>query len=74
MRNIDYKVRSNLFGITIIILALCVILMFIIMGTSGTPTILNYENKLIDKYETWEQELEQRETAVKERERQLGQN
>ena len=74
MKNIDYKVRSHMFGITSAILAVCVILMFIIMGTSGSPTILNYENRLIDKYEEWENELEQREDAVKERERQFGQN
>ena len=28
----------------------------------------NYENKLIDKYAAWEQELDEREAALKERE------
>lgn len=72
--NVDYKLRSHMFGIASIILTICVVLMFLIMATSGSPTILNYENQMIDKYEEWEQELEQREAAVKERERQLGQN
>lgn len=47
--------------------------MFGISLTSGSTTILNYENKIINKYELWEQELEQREAAVLEREQALGQ-
>ncbi len=70
----DYKLRSQVFGIASAVLAACVILMFVIMATSGSPNIINYENELIDKYEQWEQELVERENAVKERERQLGQN
>ena len=46
--------------------------MFAITATSGTATVLNYEQKLIDRYEGWEQELNEREAAVKEREEELG--
>ena len=45
-----------------------VIGMFIVASTSDSPTIINYENKLIDKYAAWEQELDEREAALKERE------
>ena len=50
------------------ILAVSVIGMFIVASTSDSPTIINYENKLIDKYAAWEQELDEREAALKERE------
>ena len=51
-----------------VILAISIIGMFIIASTSDSPTILNYENKLIDKYAEWEQELDEREAALNERE------
>ena len=54
-----------------VVLAVSVIGMFIIASTSNSPTILNYENKLIDKYAAWEQELDEREAAIKEQERAL---
>ena len=46
--------------------------MFAITLTSNTPTILNYENKLIDRYEHWEQELNEREQELDEREQKLN--
>jgi hypothetical protein len=51
-----------------ITLLLCVIGMFYVNSTINSPTILNYEEKLIDKYSSWEQELTEREAAVKEKE------
>jgi hypothetical protein len=70
--NVDYKVWFR------VMLAVCIVLvigmgaMFAITATSGTATVLNYEQKLIDRYEGWEQELNEREAAVKEREEELG--
>jgi hypothetical protein len=51
-----------------ITLLLCVIGMFYVNSTINSPTILNYEEKILDKYSAWEQELTQREAAVKEKE------
>jgi hypothetical protein len=46
--------------------------MFVITYVSGNSMdIYNYEQEIIDKYETWEQELEQREADVTEREKAL---
>ena len=53
-------------------IAVCVIAMFAIQMSVGSPNILNYENKIIDKYAQWEQQLEEREAAVREREKQAG--
>lgn len=47
-----------------IVLIIIVIAMFAISLTSGSTTILNYETKIINKYEEWEQELDEREAAL----------
>lgn len=69
-RNVDYKSRCRLFMTTTLILAISVITMMFLASTADNVNILNYENKLIDKYSAWEQELEEREAAVKELEQQ----
>ncbi len=43
-----------------------------ITATSDNATILNYESKLIDRYEHWEEELKEREAKVREREEAAG--
>ncbi len=52
-----------------VILAVLVAAMFIISTTGSRPTVLNYEKALQDQYASWEQELEQRESELRERER-----
>lgn len=74
MRNFDFKKRYQIAFFTSVVLLLCVIGMFIVSSTSNSPNILNYETKLINKYEQWEQELEQREAEVSERENQVEQD
>ena len=39
--------------------------------TDQNPNIINYENKIIEKYQDWEADLENREEALKQKE--LGQ-
>ena len=42
--------------------------MFAIIYLSGNSiTILNYENAIIDKYEAWEEELNEREQELQEK-------
>lgn len=55
-----------------IALIVAVILMFWIATHTNHPNILNYETVLTDKYATWEQELTEREAAVREAERELS--
>ena len=38
---------------------------------SDVPTIVNYETAIVNKYSEWEQELSERERAVREAERAL---
>ena len=50
----------------LLILAVCV--MFMISLSSDQPNIYNYERVLQDKYASWEQELTEREQAVRDKE------
>lgn len=52
-------------------LALAVIAMFVIALNTDQPNILNYERAITDRYASWEQELTEREQAVRERELEL---
>lgn len=67
-----WELRARIMTVISIVLAVCVVGMFVIQMTSGSTNILNYENKIIDKYEQWEQELEEREAALTQRERESG--
>lgn len=55
--------RASFFNIVLLI---CVVSMFIITATSNHPNILNYETKLLNRYSAWEQELNEREAALRE--------
>ena len=55
-----------------VILAVSVIGMFIVASTSDSPTIVDYQSKLLNRYASWEQELTEREKAVSEKEQELG--
>lgn len=70
--NIDYKNRYRVMRGIAIALAICVVAMFAISATAGSPTILNYEQKLINRYAEWEEELNEREAWIVEREAELG--
>ena len=51
--------------------AAVIFVMFAIAMSSSSPTVLNYENELQNKYAAWEQELSEREAAVSQKERML---
>lgn len=54
-----------------VLLFLAIIAMFFITLNSQQPNILNYEKAITDKYAYWEQQLTEREKAVREKELQL---
>ncbi|MCM1135341.1 MAG: hypothetical protein NC400_07160 [Clostridium sp.] len=55
-----------------IVLAIMVGVMFFIAVKSDNPNIINYRNRIVSEYATWEQELTEREKAVKKKEAELG--
>ncbi|MCR5784038.1 MAG: hypothetical protein K6G40_00155 [Eubacterium sp.] len=67
---VSWKFAISLFAN--VVMLVIVIGMFILASTINSPTILNYENKIIDKYEAWEQELSEREEAIEKAEKSLG--
>ena len=70
----DTEIRGKLRVSIIINVALVVLvgIMLFIASTTTSPTVLNYENEVINKYEEWENELTQREKTVKEYEEKYG--
>lgn len=60
--------------ITIIALLFVIVGMFIVAATNENVGYVNTENKIINKYSAWQEDLERREAAVKEKEEQLNMN
>ncbi len=74
VQNFDFRKRYQAALYVCLVLFLCIVGMFAVSISSSSPTILNYETKLIDRYEQWERELEEREAALKEREKEIERN
>lgn len=60
-----YRDRLKIAIVTNFILIIVIIAMFIITTTSNNINILNYQEKIENKYATWEQDLTERENALK---------
>ena len=70
-KNIDFKKRYRVTLFFSVIFFVMIVGMFAVSFTSDSTTILNYENQIINKYETWEQELDAREQELDAREQAL---
>lgn len=64
----EYKISL----IVNIILILMVIAMFIISLKAENPNMINYRTAILNQYSEWEQELNEREAAVKQKELELA--
>lgn len=70
--NGTYRTKYYVATFFCIVFAVALVGIFAITCWSGrSVTILNYENALIDRYESWEQQLEQREQELDSREQEL---
>ncbi len=65
-RNLRVSIMVN------ILLAILAGGMFVISLNSKNPNILNYKKAILNEYASWEQELTERESAIREREKSLG--
>lgn len=54
-----------------VVLVLLVALMFYISMTGSNATVLNYKRAVQNEYSQWEKELSERESAIREKEREL---
>lgn len=66
------KYRFRISVILNVLLALTIMAMFVIVLKSDNPNVLNYKRTITNQYAAWEQELTERERAVREKERELG--
>ena len=70
----NFEMRRKSSKMTIFLVALIVIIigMFWIVITSDNLGYFNAEDKVLNKYSSWEEELNKREAAIKQREEELG--
>ena len=68
---LKYKKRSEMLSVICGTMLVIIIAMFVISATSEHPTILNYEEKIVNKYAAWEEELNLREQELNQREQEL---
>lgn len=55
-----------------VVLIIALVAMFSIAVNSQQPNVINYEKAILNKYANWEQELTEREQAVRDKERELS--
>lgn len=67
-----YKDRYIKLIIINIVLVIVVVVMIAVTMTSSNPTIIDYENKLINKYSAWQEQLQSQEESLRAREKELN--
>lgn len=69
---VEYKGRFfTSLGLNLVLIV-AIITMFVISFESNSPTIANYRTAIENEYADWEQQLQEREQAVREAERNYG--
>ena len=71
-RQPEYKGRFITSVCLNVLMIIVIAAMFSISLKSDSPTIINYRRAVVNEYSDWEQELTQREQAVREAERKYG--
>jgi hypothetical protein len=64
-----YNKKTSILINVLLLLLVCVL--FVISMTGSSPTILNYEKAIQDRYAQWEKELTDRESVIREKEKEL---
>lgn len=70
----DLMLVKKRMSIVIVALAIMVVAMFVIAAVNPNVGYVNTENKILNKYSAWQEDLEKREQAVKEKEAELNMN
>ncbi len=55
-----------------VVLIILVVIMFLITLYGDNPNMISYKNQIVNKYASWEQELQDREREIRAKERELG--
>lgn len=68
----DYRRPFYISTFLAVVFAVTIVGIFVVMWMSAdNVNIINYENAVIDRYESWEQELSEKEAQLEEREKEL---
>lgn len=73
-RKEPYERKNTILTLLNIILIILIIIMFAISFSGSNPNVLNYRRTIENEYSSWKQELDEREMAIKEKERELNLN
>lgn len=73
-RHPEYQGRFVTSVLINIVLVCLVAAMFLVAWNSDTPNMINYRRAIVNEYSEWEQELSDREQAVREAQRELKLN
>ena len=68
----ELRSKNRMLVIVNLILVAIIIALFVITLNASNPNILNYRKAITNEYSSWEQELTEREKAVREKERELN--
>ncbi len=71
-QKVEYKGRFITSVLINVILVLLVAAMFVVSWKSDVPNIVNYRTAVLNEYSDWEQQLSERERAVREAEKKLN--
>lgn len=69
-----YERKNAILTLVNFVLIIMVIIMFLISLSGSRPTVLNYRRAIENEYSSWKQELDERESAIKAKERELNLN
>ncbi|MBO5472839.1 MAG: hypothetical protein J6A08_03505 [Lachnospiraceae bacterium] len=69
---VEYKGRFITSVLINVIMVLLVISMFVVSWKSDVPNIINYRTAVLNEYSEWEQQLTEREKAVREAEKEYN--
>ncbi|MCR5733253.1 MAG: hypothetical protein K6G22_01480 [Lachnospiraceae bacterium] len=64
----EYQIALGVIGALMVV----IVSMFVIALKSDNPNILNYETAIVNRYASWDQELTERESKIRQREAELG--
>lgn len=71
-KEMTLKMKYRNAVLTAVIFGVLCLLMLLITFNGTTPNALNYKQAITNQYSDWEQQLTERETAVRAKERELG--
>lgn len=71
IRKLEYKNKFITSVCLNVLMVIMIVAMFVISLRSDTPNIINYRREIVNEYSEWEQQLTDRERALREAEKEI---